>query len=134
MISKMDHAPLTHGKTVHGIDASDPPGDGLPIKELKFGVDSLEERVTRSNSSERGGSSESSITHMEGRAEEIDITQKTMLKLFSDWSKDSKTTTPKIHCRPTIRISGFHPRDLGLILDNGILFSYFFCSIVPEAL
>lgn len=38
---------------------------GLPIKELIFKVDSLEERATQSNSLERGGSSESSVAHME---------------------------------------------------------------------
>ena len=68
---------------VNKIDAMGTCRDGLSIKELIFRIDSLEERDTRLNSLEREGSTESSIAHMEGRVEELDITQRTMLKHFS---------------------------------------------------
>ena len=57
-----------------------------------FDVDSFEERVTRSNNKKHGGSSENSITHIKKRVEELDITQKIMLKLFRYRTKDSRTT------------------------------------------
>ena len=65
---------------------------------------------------------------MEGRIEELDITQKIMLELFNDRRKDSWTTTPIIHCCPAVRISisVFHLGDFGLIPNNGMLCSYFF--------
>ena len=111
---------------VDGIDAIDTPLDGLPIKDLTFYIDSFEERATQSNSLKRRGSYENSNTHKEGRVEELDIKQKIMLKLFSDPTKDFRISRPKIHCRPALRISGFHPGDSGSIPDNGILlFSYF---------
>ena len=40
--------------------------DGLAIKELIFRVDSLKKRATQPSSLEREGSSESSVTYMEG--------------------------------------------------------------------
>ena len=103
-----------------GIDAINAPLDGLPIKDLTFDSDSFEERATQSNSSKRRGSPENSNTHREGRVEEIDIKQKIMLKLFSDLTKYFRTSTPKIHCRPAVRISGFHPGDPGSIPGNGM--------------
>ena len=137
MVSKMDHAPYTHGKIIDGIDAIDAPLDGLSIKDLTFDVDAFEERATRSNSSKRRGSSENSITHMEERVEDLDIIQKIMLKLFSDRTKNKRTIIPKIHCRPTVKIFGFQPSDLGLIPRNGFLFSYsvlFYCFIFRRQL
>ena len=110
---------------VDGIDAIDTPLDGLPIKDLTFYIDSFEERATQSNCLKRRGSYDNSNTHRDGRVEELDIKQKIMLKLFSDLTKDFRTSKPKIHCRPAVRISGFHPGDPGSIPGNGILFSYF---------
>ena len=120
-----------HGKTIDGIEAIDAHLDGFPIKDLMFDV-SFEERATRSNNKKRGGSSENSTTHIKKRVEELDITQKIMLKLFRHRTKDSRTTTPKIHCHHVVRISGFYRGDPSLILDNKILFSYFFYFIVSS--
>ena len=107
-----------------GIDAINAPLDGLPIKDLTFDIDSFEERATQSNSSKRRGSPENSNTHREGRVEELLNKQKIVLKLFSDLTKDFRTSIPKIHCRLAVRISSFHPGDSSSILGNGIELCY----------
>ena len=71
-----------NGKVVE-IDAMGNRLDGLPITELMFRVASLEERVASTSNSRPIGSPDSSVTHKEGRREEFDVLQNTMMSLFN---------------------------------------------------
>ena len=84
-----------NGKVVE-IDAMGNRLDGLPIKELMFRVASLEERVAPTSSSRPASSPDSSIAHKEGRGEEFDELQNTMLKLFNGLADESRTTIDAI--------------------------------------
>ena len=70
-----------NGKVVE-IDAMGNRLDELPIIELMFRVASLEERVTPTSSSRPAGSPDSSVAHKEGRGEEFDELQNTMMKFI----------------------------------------------------
>ena len=84
-----------NGKVVE-IDTMGNRLDGLPIKELMFRVASLEERVTPTSSSRPAGSPDSSIAHKEGRGEEFDELQNTMLKLFNGLADKFRATIDAI--------------------------------------
>ena len=56
----------------------------------------LEHKTTQASSFECGSSSSSSIAHMEECVKELDCSQKTMLKLFSDLSDDFRATIETI--------------------------------------
>ena len=56
---------------VREIDAMSNRLDGLPIKELMFRVDLLEERVAPTSSSRPVGNPDKSVAHKEGRGEEF---------------------------------------------------------------
>ena len=67
--------------------------DGLSIKELMFWVYLLEERVSPTSSLGFAGSPDSSITHhKEGRGEEFNQLENTMMKLFNELADEFKTT------------------------------------------
>ena len=66
--------------------------DGLPIKELMFQMDSLEERVAPTSNSRPAGSPNSSIAYKEGHSEEFDELQNTMMKLFNGLADEFKIT------------------------------------------
>ena len=74
------------------IDAMDNCLDGLPITKLMFRVASLEERVTPTISSRPTRSPNSSIAHKEGRGEEFDVLQNTMMSLFNGLADEFRTT------------------------------------------
>ena len=57
-----------------------------------FRVDSLEERVTSTSSSRPAGSPDSSVAHKEGRGEEFNELQNTMMKLFNGLADKFRTT------------------------------------------
>ena len=57
-----------------------------------FRVDSLEEKVTPTNSSRPAGSLDSSITHKEASGKEFNELQNTMMKLFNELADEFKTT------------------------------------------
>ncbi|TYK02288.1 uncharacterized protein E5676_scaffold18G00960 [Cucumis melo var. makuwa] len=89
--------------------------DGLPISELALRVDLLKHKTTQVGSFELGSSSLSSVAHMEERIEELDYSQKTMLKLFSDLSNDfiamietikTKMADMKMQVNLTMRVVG----------------------------
>ena len=63
-----------------GLDTLNAQIDELPINELTLRVDSLEHKVAQEGSFERGGDSMSSVAHIEECVEELDCSQKTMLK------------------------------------------------------
>ena len=81
---------------VEKIDAMGNRLDGLPIKELMFQVDSLEERVASTSSSRSAGSPDSSVAHKEGRGEEFNELQNTMMKLFNGLVDEFRTTIDAI--------------------------------------
>ena len=80
-----------NGKVVQ-IDAMGNRLDGLSIAELMFRVASLEERVAPTINSRPFGSLDSSVAHKEGRGEEIDVLQNTMMSLFNRLADEFRTT------------------------------------------
>ena len=84
-----------NGKVVE-IDAMGNRLDGLPIKELMFRVASLEERVSPTSSTRPASSPDSSVAHKEGRGEEFDELQNTMIKLFNGLADEFRTTIDAI--------------------------------------
>ena len=81
------------------IDAMGNRLDGLPIAELMFRVTSLEERVAPTSSPKSSGSSDSSIAHIEGRGEEFDVLQNTMMSLFNGLADEFRTKFDDIQDR-----------------------------------
>ncbi|XP_022975706.1 uncharacterized protein LOC111475733, partial [Cucurbita maxima] len=84
---------------VVGIDAMGNRLDGLPIAELMFRVTSLEERVAPTSSPKPSGSPDSSVAHKEGRGEEFDVLQNTMMSLFNGLADEFRTTIDDIQER-----------------------------------
>ena len=80
-----------NGKVVE-IDAMGNCLDGLPIAELMFRVTSLEERVAPTSSPKPSGGLDSSVVHKEGRGEEFDVLQNTMMSLFNGLADEFRTT------------------------------------------
>ena len=83
------------GKVVE-IDAMGNRLNGLPIAELMFRVASLEKRVAPSSSPKPSGSLDSSVAHKEGRGEEFDMLQNTMMNLFIGLADEFRTTMDDI--------------------------------------
>ena len=83
------------GKVVE-IYAMDNRLDGLPIAELMYRVTSLEERVAPTSSPKPSGSPDSSVAHKEGRGEEFDVLQNTMMSLFNGLADEFRTTIDDI--------------------------------------
>ena len=86
------------GKVVE-IDAMGNRLDGLSIAELMFRVTSLEEKVTPTSSPRPSGSLDSSVAHKEGRGEEFDVLQNTMMSLFNGLADEFRTTINDIQER-----------------------------------
>ena len=70
--------------------------DGLSIAELMFRVTSLEKRVVPTSSPRPSGSPDSFVAHREGRDEEFDVLQNTMMSLFNGLADEFKTTIDDI--------------------------------------
>ena len=70
--------------------------DGLPIKELMFLLDSLEERVAPTSSSRPAGNPDSSVAHKEGCGENFDKLKNPMMKLFNGLADKFRTTIDAI--------------------------------------
>ncbi|TYK07348.1 uncharacterized protein E5676_scaffold202G00640 [Cucumis melo var. makuwa] len=66
--------------------------EGLPIQELLARVDTLEVNVGRTGNYEYGDSSLGFFAHMEGRINELDSSQKTLLEMIHDMSEDFRAT------------------------------------------
>ena len=79
------------GKVVE-IDAMGNHLNGLPIAELMFRVTSLEEKVAPTSSPRPSSSPDSSVAHKEGRGEEFDLLQNTMMSLFNGLADEFRTT------------------------------------------
>ena len=74
------------------IDAMGNRLDGLPFAELMFRVTSLEEKVAPTSSPRPYGSLDSYVAHKEGRGEEFDVLQNTMMSLFNGLADEFRTT------------------------------------------
>ncbi|KAA0055009.1 uncharacterized protein E6C27_scaffold43052G001620 [Cucumis melo var. makuwa] len=66
--------------------------EGLPIQELLARVDTLEANAGRNVNYEYGDSSSSFVAHMEGRVNELDNYQKTLLEMINGLSEDFRAT------------------------------------------
>ncbi|KAA0036720.1 reverse transcriptase [Cucumis melo var. makuwa] len=66
--------------------------EGLPIQELLARVDTLEVNVGRTGNYEYEDSSLGFFAHMEGRINELDNSQKTLLEMIHDMSEDFRAT------------------------------------------
>ncbi|TYK00114.1 senescence-specific cysteine protease sag39 [Cucumis melo var. makuwa] len=66
--------------------------EGLPIQELLARVDTLEGNVVRIVNYEYGDSSLGFVAHMEECVNELDSSQKTLLEMINDMSKDFRAT------------------------------------------
>ncbi|TYK02461.1 uncharacterized protein E5676_scaffold1738G00820 [Cucumis melo var. makuwa] len=66
--------------------------EGLPIQELLARVDTLEVNVRRTGNYEYRDSSSGFVAHMEGRVNELDSSQKTLLEMINDMSEDFRAT------------------------------------------
>ncbi|KAA0058303.1 uncharacterized protein E6C27_scaffold274G006370 [Cucumis melo var. makuwa] len=74
------------------IDAVTGRVEGLPIQELLARVDTLEANVGRTVNYEYGDSSLGFVAHMEGRVNELDGSQKTLLEMINGMSEDFRAT------------------------------------------
>ena len=84
-----------NGKVVE-IDAMGNRLDGLPIAELMFRVTSLEEKVAPTSRPRPSGSPDNSIAHKEGRGEECDVLQNSIMSLFNGLADEFRTTIDDI--------------------------------------
>ncbi|KAA0042047.1 senescence-specific cysteine protease sag39 [Cucumis melo var. makuwa] len=66
--------------------------EGLPIQELLVRVDTLEVNVGRTDNYKYGDSSSGFVAHMEGRVNELDSFQKTLLEMINSMSEDFRAT------------------------------------------
>ncbi|TYK28632.1 uncharacterized protein E5676_scaffold2030G00580 [Cucumis melo var. makuwa] len=65
---------------------------GLSIQELLARVDTLEGKVGRTGSHERGDSSTGSVAHIEEHVQELDSSQMTLLEMINGMPKDCRAT------------------------------------------
>ncbi|TYK14476.1 uncharacterized protein E5676_scaffold186G001430 [Cucumis melo var. makuwa] len=79
-------------KKTDKIDAVAGRVEGLPIQELLVRVDTLEANVGRIGNFEYGDSLSGFVAHMEGRVNELDSSQKTLLEMINDMSGDFRAT------------------------------------------
>ncbi|KAA0053838.1 uncharacterized protein E6C27_scaffold135G002280 [Cucumis melo var. makuwa] len=66
--------------------------EGLSIQELLARVDTLEANAGRTVNYEYGDSSSGFVAHMEGRVNELDNSQKTLLEMINGMSEDFRAT------------------------------------------
>ena len=74
------------------IDAMTNRLNGLSIQKLLARVNTVETKVVRTGSHERGNSLTCSVTHTEERVIELDSSQKTMLEMIHGMSEDFRAT------------------------------------------
>ena len=86
------------GKVIE-IDAMGNCLDGLLNPEMMFRVTLLEERVAPTSSPKPSRSLDSSVAHKEGRGEEFDVLQNTMMSLFNGLAYEFRTTIDDIQER-----------------------------------